>query len=138
MHFGQHQSHSRILPKNLAYETLFEELHTHTHTTMNDERQEKLLGTIWQSVQEIVKQETEELGKTATPAFTASLAEILYSQMVTMANDLESFASHGKRSVISMEDVKLCARRNDSLHEIITVAAKEITEDMMSNKRKKN
>ncbi|CAO3632369.1 unnamed protein product [Mucor hiemalis] len=79
----------------------------------------------------------QELGKTATPGFTASLAEILYSQMITMANNLESFASHGKRSVISMEDVKLCARRNDSLHELITASAKEITEDMNSKKKKK-
>ncbi|KAG1254035.1 hypothetical protein G6F68_011051 [Rhizopus microsporus] len=46
-----------------------------------------------------------------------------------MAQDLESFAKHGRRSVISMEDVKLCARRNDTLYETISELAKDITEE---------
>ncbi|GAA5815245.1 hypothetical protein MFLAVUS_008751 [Mucor flavus] len=87
---------------------------------------QKLMAAVWQSVHTIVEEEANKLGKEASPAFISSLAEVVYSQMGTMSADLEAFASHGKRGGISMEDVKLCARRNDSLHELLSEAAKEL------------
>ncbi|KAG2229681.1 hypothetical protein INT48_007780 [Thamnidium elegans] len=80
---------------------------------------QKLMAAVWQSVRTIVEEEANKLGKEVSPTFTSSLAEVVYSQM-------EAFASHGKRAGISMEDVKLCARRNDSLHELLREAAKEL------------
>ncbi|KAI8095904.1 kinetochore component CENP-S [Thamnidium elegans] len=87
---------------------------------------QKLMAAVWQSVRTIVEEEANKLGKEVSPTFTSSLAEVVYSQMGIMATDLEAFASHGKRAGISMEDVKLCARRNDSLHELLREAAKEL------------
>ncbi|KAI7896541.1 uncharacterized protein EV154DRAFT_558163 [Mucor mucedo] len=68
---------------------------------------EKIITTVWESVRTIANKEAEALGKQVSPAFTASLAEILLSQMGIMASDLEAFASHAKRAGISMEDAKV-------------------------------
>ncbi|KAI9360906.1 kinetochore component CENP-S-domain-containing protein, partial [Pilaira anomala] len=90
---------------------------------------QKLMAAVWQSVKTIVEEEAIKLGKEVTPAFTSSLAEVVYSQMGIMAADLEAFANHGKRTGISMEDVKLCARRNESMLEILSDTAKEIMDE---------
>ncbi|CEP19315.1 hypothetical protein [Parasitella parasitica] len=76
-----------------------------------------------------------QLRKDVSEAFVASLAEMLMTQMQTMATDLEAFAIHGKRATITMEDVKLCSRRNDSLYQLISDAANDISKE--SNGRKK-
>ncbi|KAI8986513.1 kinetochore component CENP-S-domain-containing protein [Pilobolus umbonatus] len=103
---------------------------------MEDEQQE-LMTAVWHSVKLISEAEASRQGKVVTPAFVASLAETVYRQLVEiMATDLEAFARHSRRSVISMEDVKLCARRNDSLYEIISEEAKNMS-DSVSSKRKK-
>ncbi|KAG2225422.1 hypothetical protein INT45_010058, partial [Circinella minor] len=80
-----------------------------------------LQTAIWEAVNQIAQQEAAKIGKTVSTEFVASLADIVYSQAETMATDLEAFARHGKRSTISMEDVKLCARRNDGLVSIIII-----------------
>ncbi|KAI9478851.1 MAG: kinetochore component CENP-S-domain-containing protein [Benjaminiella poitrasii] len=102
----------------------------------NQEQKKQLLFAVWHSVNEIAKQEAQTLGKEVSETFVTSLAEIVFDQMQTMALDLEAFASHSKRSVISMEDVKLCARRNDTLYQLISDTAKDIA-DEMNNRRKK-
>ncbi|KAI8374587.1 kinetochore component CENP-S-domain-containing protein [Radiomyces spectabilis] len=93
---------------------------------------QNLRNAVWENVDQITRQEAASAGKTVSPEFVASLTDVVFKQMETMATDLEAFAKHGKRSVISMEDVKLCARRNESLHKIISDAATEI-----SNERRK-
>ncbi|KAI9492647.1 apoptosis-inducing taf9-like domain protein [Zychaea mexicana] len=94
---------------------------------MEDEDQQALKFAIWQTVDQIVQQEAQKIGKTVSSEFVTSLADVVYEQTGTMAKDLEAFARHGKRSTISMEDVKLCARRNDSLYELICQYATEIS-----------
>ena len=42
----------------------------------------------------------------------AALANLVYKQTETLATDMELFAKHAKRTIIQVEDVKLCARRN--------------------------
>ncbi|KAG0747991.1 hypothetical protein G6F57_006775 [Rhizopus arrhizus] len=102
---------------------------------MDDDNE--ILAALLYNVREIVGKEARSLGKEASPEFIVSLTEVLSSQIKTMAQDLESFAKHGRRSVISMEDVKLCARRNDTLYETISELAKDITEETSSKRRRK-
>ncbi|KAI7901818.1 kinetochore component CENP-S-domain-containing protein [Cokeromyces recurvatus] len=103
----------------------------------NQEQKKQLLFAVWNSVNKITKQEAHALGKEVSENFVTSLAEVVFDQMQTMAIDLEAFAGHSKRSVISMEDVKLCARRNDSLHQLISETAKDITEEINSRRKRK-
>ncbi|KAI8087691.1 kinetochore component CENP-S-domain-containing protein [Gilbertella persicaria] len=103
----------------------------------DDDQKQQLLTAIWYSVNEIAKHEAQSLGKEVSEAFVASLAEIVLEQMQTMAMDLEAFATHARRAVISMDDVKLCARRNDSLYAMISEAAKDIQEEASSKRKKK-
>ncbi|CAO3624774.1 unnamed protein product [Mucor fragilis] len=99
--------------------------------------QQRLQTAIWHQVNEIVKdQVARHLRKDVSEAFVASLAEVVMAQMQTMATDLEAFAAHGKRAVISMEDVKLCSRRNDSLYQLISDASKDIAGESSSRKKK--
>ncbi|XP_039223575.1 centromere protein S isoform X1 [Crotalus tigris] len=46
----------------------------------------------------------------------AAISEITFRQCEIFAKDLEMFAKHGKRSTINVEDVKLLARRSNSLY----------------------
>jgi hypothetical protein len=70
-------------------------------------------------VNQIVDEEANALDATATPQFISALADLVFAQtglfqsisMLTiesLAQDLESFAVHAKRSVINVEDVKVC------------------------------
>ncbi|EGF80430.1 hypothetical protein BATDEDRAFT_24998 [Batrachochytrium dendrobatidis JAM81] len=54
-----------------------------------------------------------------TPEFVYALGEVVVRHAELMGADLESFAKHAKRSVISVDDVKLFARRNIGLQEKI-------------------
>jgi histone H3/H4 len=53
----------------------------------------------------------------ATANFMRTLAAVVKKQMELQAKDLELFAKHAKRSVISVDDVKLCVRRNPDLQQ---------------------
>uniref|UniRef100_A0A0P6J570 Centromere protein S n=1 Tax=Heterocephalus glaber TaxID=10181 RepID=A0A0P6J570_HETGA len=46
----------------------------------------------------------------------AAISEMTFQQCENFARDLEMFARHAKRSTINTEDVKLLARRSNSLH----------------------
>lgn len=105
---------------------------------VQDQPHQRLQAAIWHQVNEIVKdQVARHLNKDVSEAFVASLAEVVMTQMQTMATDLEAFAVHGKRAVISMEDVKLCARRNNSLYGLISDAATEIAGESTSRKQRR-
>jgi hypothetical protein len=73
---------------------------------------------VWHYANLIIQEEGEALETTATPQFTSALADMVYAQtglaveiavftIESLATDLESFASHAKRSIINVEDVKV-------------------------------
>ncbi|CAO3696610.1 unnamed protein product [Rhizopus stolonifer] len=97
----------------------------------------ELLSALLYNVREIVTAEARALGKEASPDFTLSITDVLTSQIKLMAQDLEAFAKHAKRTVVSMEDVKLCARKNDMLHDAISELANTIVEEASSKRKKK-
>uniref|UniRef100_A0A8C5SNT4 Centromere protein S n=1 Tax=Laticauda laticaudata TaxID=8630 RepID=A0A8C5SNT4_LATLA len=62
--------------------------------------------------QEVAEEKNIQLSKQSI----AAISEITFRQCEIFAKDLEMFAKHGKRSTISVEDVKLLARRSNSLY----------------------
>ncbi|KAL8283642.1 hypothetical protein RQP46_005437 [Phenoliferia psychrophenolica] len=63
------------------------------------------------------------LGIPASEHFVGALAELVFSQAISLGKDLESFAKHANRLTIGVEDVKLVARRNTSLYELLSSEA---------------
>ncbi|KAK2526799.1 Apitd1 [Columba livia] len=67
----------------------------------------------------------------------AAISEITFRQCENFAKDLEMFARHAKRSTVTTEDVKLLARRSNSLLKYITQKSEELASINMEQKEKK-
>ncbi|XP_028613837.1 centromere protein S-like [Grammomys surdaster] len=67
----------------------------------------------------------------------AAISEVTFRQCENFAKDLEMFARHAKRSTITTEDVKLLARRSNSLLKYITEKNEEIAQLNLERKAKK-
>ncbi|KAL1976109.1 hypothetical protein VTN31DRAFT_2391 [Thermomyces dupontii] len=81
--------------------------------------EERLKSALWLAIGKIVDEETLELGVNATPQFIGALTEMVWAQIETVSQDLESFARHAGRSTINVSDVMLLARRNEGLQSIL-------------------
>ncbi|XP_035413364.1 centromere protein S isoform X2 [Cygnus atratus] len=77
----------------------------------------------------------EDKGVQFSKQAVAAIAEITFRQCENFARDLEMFARHAKRSTVNSEDVKLLARRSNSLY--ITQKSEELTSNNMEQKEKK-
>ncbi|XP_016070196.1 PREDICTED: centromere protein S-like [Miniopterus natalensis] len=67
----------------------------------------------------------------------AAISEVTFRQCENFAQDLEMFARHAKRSTINTEDVKLLARRSNSLLKYITGKNEELAQCNVERKAKK-
>ncbi|NXS33242.1 CENPS protein, partial [Pomatostomus ruficeps] len=67
----------------------------------------------------------------------AAISEIAFRQCEIFAKDLEMFARHAKRTTVNTEDVKLLARRSNSLLKYITQKSEELASSNMEQKEKK-
>ncbi|KAL0079535.1 kinetochore component CENP-S-domain-containing protein [Phycomyces blakesleeanus] len=101
----------------------------------NEVNLQALYDAMWYYVEQQVIEEASSLGQTVTPEFIASLTEVVCRQAESMALDLEAFAKHAKRNTISMDDVKLCARRNPGLSELVTEIADDLTVQPKNKRR---
>ncbi|KAJ9214774.1 hypothetical protein DTO166G4_3606 [Paecilomyces variotii] len=81
--------------------------------------EERLKSALWLSIGKIVDEETIKLGVNATPQFIGALTEMVWAQIETVSQDLESFAKHAGRSTINVADVMLLTRRNEGLESIL-------------------
>ncbi|KAJ1995958.1 MHF histone-fold complex component [Coemansia sp. RSA 1358] len=72
-------------------------------------------AAIWFTVAQLCNEDEKKSSVKFSPAFVDALSQVVYSQTETMGVDLEHFAKHAKRAKISVDDVKLCARRNEKL-----------------------
>ncbi|NXP45326.1 CENPS protein, partial [Heliornis fulica] len=79
----------------------------------------------------------EDKGVQLSKQAIAAISEVSFRQCETFAKDLEMFARHAKRSTINTEDVKLLARRSNSLLKYITKKSEEITASNMEQKERK-
>ncbi|EPS33041.1 hypothetical protein PDE_08002 [Penicillium oxalicum 114-2] len=91
--------------------------------------EERLKSALWLSIGKIVDEETMKLGVNATPQFIGALTEMVWSQIETVGQDLESFAKHAGRSTINVSDVMLLARRNEGLESILRAFVEQQREE---------
>jgi len=80
---------------------------------------EKLKASVWLAVQKICAEQARDLSVEIDAGFVACLSELVYHQAVTMGQDLESFTKHAKRSIVSIDDIKLYVRRNRDLQQTV-------------------
>ncbi|ODV64267.1 Mhf1p ASCRUDRAFT_79149 [Ascoidea rubescens DSM 1968] len=85
-----------------------------------------LKARLWLSIAKIVEEETKELNVEATKLFTATLAELVYNQLLVVGDDLESFAKHAKRKTILPADMYMITRKNEGLTQILKDYENEI------------
>ncbi|KAK9236047.1 kinetochore component CENP-S-domain-containing protein [Lipomyces kononenkoae] len=97
----------------------------------DSELRQRLKSAIWYTVGKIVDEECVQLGSNATPQYIAALTELVYTQAVTLATDIEAFARHASRKVVSTDDILMMCRRNDGLKEVLS----EFVEDLESQKK---
>eukprot|EP00128_Syssomonas_multiformis_P007427 Colp12_sorted_trinity150504_noHs@16196 len=77
--------------------------------------EQRLKAAVHYTVGKICEKKGDELGVTFSKPLMAVLAQVTFKQVEELALDLELFAKHAKRSTVQIEDVKLCARKSDSL-----------------------
>ncbi|GAA5913547.1 hypothetical protein JCM8208_000707 [Rhodotorula glutinis] len=86
---------------------------------------QSLKAAVWYTVTKIAQEEELSLPFAASEHFVASLAEVVFQQALTLGKDLERFAKHAGRMTINADDVKLAARRNEPLYELLTTSAQQ-------------
>ncbi|GAA5926414.1 hypothetical protein JCM3775_001009 [Rhodotorula graminis] len=86
---------------------------------------QSLKAAVWYTVTKIAQEEELSLPFAASEHFVASLAEVVFQQALTLGKDLERFAKHAGRLTINADDVKLAARRNEPLYELLTTSAQQ-------------
>ncbi|XP_064219321.1 centromere protein S [Aotus nancymaae] len=67
----------------------------------------------------------------------AAISELTFRQCENFAKDLEMFARHARRTTVNTEDVKLLARRSNSLLKYITDKSEEIAQINLERKARK-
>uniref|UniRef100_A0A8C3IDR1 Centromere protein S n=1 Tax=Chrysemys picta bellii TaxID=8478 RepID=A0A8C3IDR1_CHRPI len=89
---------------------------------LGEQERERLLHTqrlkaaVHYTVGCLCQEVAEDKGIQFSKQTIAAISEITFRQCEHFAKDLEMFARHGKRTVINSEDVKLLARRSNSLY----------------------
>jgi histone H3/H4 len=72
---------------------------------------------------------------TPTPKFIAALVELVYNQLVSLGEDLESFARHGNRKTITPDDLFLVTRKNDDLTTLLKEYLFEMNSDDLGERK---
>ncbi|XP_036427050.1 centromere protein S [Colossoma macropomum] len=92
--------------------------------------------TVGRLCQQVAADHEKEFSRQAI----AALAEITFRQCDIFATDLEAFAKHAKRQTVTVDDVKLLARRSTALSNYIQQKSEELALNNQEQKerRKKN
>ncbi|KAK7874042.1 hypothetical protein R5R35_004593 [Gryllus longicercus] len=67
-------------------------------------------------------------------AATDLISELIWKKAKRIAEDLELFAKHAKRSTINADDIKLLVRHNEKLKEDLSKLAEEMKKARKSKK----
>ncbi|KAM7198091.1 Kinetochore component CENP-S domain containing protein [Naviculisporaceae sp. PSN 640] len=81
--------------------------------------QAALKAALWFHIGKMVDEESLRRNRNATPQFIGTLVETVWTQLESVAIDLETFSKHAGRTTVNTEDVLLLARRNTDLYEMI-------------------
>lgn len=82
---------------------------------MDSELEQRLKMSVHFTVGKMCEEQESKYDIKFTKQVISVINEIVWNQIRQAAQDLESFAKHGKRTTINIEDVKLLVRRNESL-----------------------
>ncbi|CAK7263388.1 MHF histone-fold complex component [Sporothrix epigloea] len=104
---------------------------------MASQDEQELKSALWSAVSDMVDQESIKQNRNATPQFIGALADMVWTQIESVAADLESFSRHAGRSTIMTDDVLLLARRNEDLHEILKELVDEQKATRLAGKKGK-
>ncbi|KAJ8258946.1 hypothetical protein COCON_G00179580 [Conger conger] len=96
---------------------------------MGDEfsHSQRLKAAIHFTVARICEEVGQDCEKTFSKLAIAAISETTFKQCDIFARDLEAFARHAKRTTVTVEDVKLTARRSASLANYISQKSEELT-----------
>ncbi|TRZ19451.1 hypothetical protein HGM15179_007654 [Zosterops borbonicus] len=98
---------------------------------------QRLKAAVHYTVGCLCQEVAEDKGVQFSKQSIAAIAEITFRQCEIFAKDLEMFARHAKRTTVTTEDVKLLARRSNSLLKYITQKSEELASSNMEQKEKK-
>uniref|UniRef100_H2LES2 Centromere protein S n=1 Tax=Oryzias latipes TaxID=8090 RepID=H2LES2_ORYLA len=97
-------------------------------------RPQRLKAAVHFTTGRICQKMGEDHRKEFSRQTVAAIAETAFRQCDIFAKDLEAFARHAKRSMVSAEDVKLVARRSNAL----SVYIQNKSEELAQEQKKKN
>ncbi|XP_038602470.1 centromere protein S-like [Tachyglossus aculeatus] len=98
---------------------------------------QRLKAAVHYTVGCLCQEVAEDKGMHFSKQAVAAISEITFRQCEIFAKDLEMFARHAKRSTVNTEDVKLLARRSNSLLNYITKKSEELALNNLEQKEKK-
>ncbi|NXN89055.1 CENPS protein, partial [Bombycilla garrulus] len=98
---------------------------------------QRLKAAVHYTVGCLCEEVEEDKGVQFSKQSIAAISEIAFRQCEIFAKDLEMFARHAKRATVTTEDVKLLARRSNSLLKYITQKSEELASSNMEQKEKK-
>lgn len=73
---------------------------------------QRLKSAVWHTVNKLVIEETRHLKAAVDQSFIDSLTEVVFNQAILLGQDLENFARLDNRRLVTMDDLKMCMRRN--------------------------
>ncbi|KAL6494432.1 MHF histone-fold complex component [Orobanche gracilis] len=87
----------------------------------------------------IAETEAKRNGMEVSPPIMSCISDLAFKYAQQLAKDLELFAQHAGRKSVNMEDVILCAHRNDHLSGLLRSFSNDIKakEPQSERKRKK-
>lgn len=101
-----------------------------------EETHQRLKAAVHYTVGRLCQKIGEDHRRPFSRQAIAAIAETTFRQCDIFAKDLEAFARHAKRSTVSVDDVKLVARRSTALSIHIQNKSDELTQEHMSLKKK--
>ncbi|KAI7807601.1 centromere protein S [Triplophysa rosa] len=105
----------------------------------NDAQKQRLKAAIHYTVGYHCQHIASDCEKQITKQTIAAIAETAFRQCDIFAKDLEAFARHAKRHTVTVDDVKLTARRTTALADYIQQKSEELAlnNQELKEKRKK-
>eukprot|EP00897_Mesotaenium_endlicherianum_P007244 jgi/Mesen1/6548/ME000334S05888 len=100
-------------------------------------QKERLRERMSVAVINIMNNEAQKQGVTISPEVVSAFCHCTHAFAEQLARDLKLFAQHAKRSKVTVDDVLLAARRNESLHASLKATAKELTDEAEKASKKK-
>ncbi|XP_005109635.1 centromere protein S [Aplysia californica] len=107
-------------------------------SAMDLNHEQRLKAATYYSIKQISKEVEEDMEVSFNPQILALLNESLHRQTESWAIDLENFAKHAKRTDVNLADVRLLARRNNTLLAHIDSLIEEMNATETENKQQKD